>query len=50
MDDVNIIRKNIIYLSKGTGSSMEYFMNLPLFELHEVTQDYLEVLEEYGRK
>lgn len=28
---------------------MKYFEEMPLSELNEVIQDYLEVLEEYGR-
>lgn len=50
MDDIGSIQKNIMYLCMANVADMEYLMNLPLFELQEVIQDYLEVLEERGRR
>lgn len=49
LDDISSIRKNIIYLSKGTGTGMDYFEGLSLFELYDLIVDYLEVVKD-GRK
>ncbi len=50
MEDIRTLQKNIMYLSKGLGDGMEYFGSLPLCELYETIEDYLEVMGSYGKK
>ena len=41
--------KTCIRLTRGIGAGLPYYMGLPLYELREMVDIYVEVLREDGR-
>lgn len=49
INDIGAIEKNIMYLTMGLKGDYGYFENMPIDELIETIEMYVEVLEERGK-